>query len=383
MTGLLLLIGVASLGLLIYIMVRAFMARSEGTIYAKYEPPAPVVTPTVSPPRPKPVPIVTPARPTVTGPVDLTTLVDAPVSDARPWEATELGFVLQEALQRAEASLRDMKSRRELLMAMSRPGLDARQLSNQVIADPALSAQILRTVNSPFYALPQPMASVFRAVLYLGHIEIRNIVWRTCLTRSLGTVPPDTEHILEDLWRHSFASSRIAYGLAKSVGLEGPDTVATAALLHDVGKLISLIASPEHGRRIYASFPFSRIEDLQQETEAWGVCHTRLGGEMARLWGLPDTVIDAIEHHHLPSYRGPEAVPGDPRALLAVHVSDILAHLRTRRPDDGVPYRPDAAWLSEFGLGRWDEVLTEPVQRALRFTGAENVPLSERGMNAA
>lgn len=382
MTGLLLLIGVASLGLLVYFMARAFKTRSDGTIYARYEPSLPA-TPVVRAPSPRPVPAVMPSRPSVAGPVDLSVLTDAPVRDERPWEATELGFVLQEALQRAEASLRDMKSRRQLLMAMSRPGLDARQLSNQVIADPALSAQILRTVNSPFYALPQPMASVFRAVLYLGHIEVRNIVWRTCLTRSLGTVPPDTEHVLQDLWRHSFATSRIAYGVAKSVGLESPDAVATAALLHDVGKLISLIASPEDGRRIYGSLSFSRFEDLQQETEAWGVCHTRLGAEMARLWGLPEEVIDAIEHHHLPSYRGPEEVPGDTRVLLAVHISDVLAHMRARKTDGIVPYRPNQAWLRMFGLARWDEILTEPVQRALRFTGAESTPLNERDADAA
>jgi putative nucleotidyltransferase with HDIG domain len=374
--------GMASLGLIVYFMARAFMARSEGTVYPKYVIPVPARAAGDAPPL-KPVPAITPCRPSVTGPIDLSVLTDAPACDERPWEATELGFALQETLQRAEASLRDMKSRRELLMAMSRPGLDARQLSNQVIADPALSAQILRTVNSPFYALPQPMASVFRAVLYLGHIEVRNIVWRTCLTRSLGTVPADTEHTLQDLWRHSFATSRIAYGVAKSVGLESPDAVATAALLHDVGKLIALIAAPADGRRIYEPLPFSRIEDLRQETEAWGVCHTRLGAEMARLWGLPETVVDAIEHHHLPSYQGPEGVPGNPRVLLAVHVSDILAHMRARQAYNAAPYRPNEAWLRQFGLGCWDEILTEPVQRALRFAGVENAPLNERGVDAA
>lgn len=377
MAGILLLVGLGSLGLLIVVAVRAFRTRSDGTIYPRYVPPAPV-TPAASVPPPKPVPAILPPRPSVAGPIDFSILGDAPAADTRPWEATELGFALQEALQRAEASLRDMKSRRELLMAMSRPGLDARQLSNQVIADPALSAQILRVVNSPFYALAQPMASVFRAVLYLGHIEVRNIVWRTCLTRSLGTVPPETEPILQDLWRHSFSTSRVAYSVAKAAGMESPDTVATAALLHDVGKLITLIAAPEDGRRIHGVLSFSRIESLRQETEAWGVCHTRLGAEMARFWGLPEMVVDAIEHHHYPSFGVPEDVPGDPRLLLAVHLSDILVHLRTRRDEDAVPYRPQEAWLRYFGLGRWDEILTEPVVRALRFAGSENASLSDR-----
>lgn len=386
MTNLLLVVGAASLGLVAWYVGRIATVRRDPSRQPDCARSAPA-TPIVLAPRTKPTDATPPARtsapPCAIVSMDLSVLVDAPRQDERPWEATELGFGLHEAMQQAETSLREMKSRRELLQALSRPGLDARQLSSQVTADPALSAQILRTVNSPFYGLPQPMASIFRAVLYLGHIEVRNIVWRTCLTRSIGMVPPDTEQILQELWRHSFAASRIAYCVAKSVGLGSPDGIATAALLHDVGKLIALTATPEDGRQIYASLSFSRFEDLQRETKAWGVCHSRLGAEMVRLWGLPEMVADAIEHHHLPSYRAPEEVPGDSRALLAVHISDVLAHLRMRQADDIAPYRPGEEWLREFGLSRWEEILTEPVQRALRFMGAESAASNAKDAEAA
>ena len=369
-------IGAAGLGLVVWRVRRIAAARRDRSRQPGCARSAPA-TPIALAPPPKatdadPIAAPPPARPESLAGMDLSVLVDAPRKDERPWEATDPGFGLHEAMQQVEISLREMKSRRELLLALSRRGLDARQLSDQVVADPVLSAQILRAVNSAFYGLSQPTASVFRAVLYLGHTEVRNIIWRTCLTRSIGTIPPDTEPILQELWRHSFAASHIAYGVAKSFGLASPDAIATAALLHDVGKLIALAASPEDGCRIYSSLSFSRLEHLQEEVTAWGVCHTHLGAEMTRLWGLPGMVVEGIEHHHLPSHLTPKEVPGDPRALLAVHIADVLAHARMRRADAIVPYRPREAWLREFGLSRWEEVLTESVQRELRFVGAES-----------
>lgn len=113
----------------------------------------------------------------------------APEGIERPWDQPPDPAVLSRILERASEVLDRVAARRRVIEAISSPDGDPRALTDIVVSDPALSARVLRTVNSPVYALRQPMASVFRAVLYLGHNEVRNLVWRACFAEATADLP--------------------------------------------------------------------------------------------------------------------------------------------------------------------------------------------------
>jgi putative nucleotidyltransferase with HDIG domain len=315
--------------------------------------------------------------------VELFGLVSAPSGTERPWDELHDRLVLGRILGCASEVLDRVAARRAVLDVISDPSPDPRALTDIVVSDPTLSARVLRTVNSPAYALRHPMASVFRAVLYLGHLEVRNIVWRACLAEAMAGLPGADGEMLDATWRHSFAVSRVAYAVARTLGVAQPDLIATAALLHDAGKLVVLAVEPEKAREIYRPLRFGSAVQLRREWEVVGIGHGLLGGEVVRAWGLPAEVAACVEHHHLPSFVSPDHAKGDPRLVGLVHVADLLCHAFARADTEEVLHLPVAGWLSDLGVsGDLSSLCDSTVLRALR-SGAAGAAASEGEERAA
>ncbi len=110
-----------------------------------------------------------------------------------------------------------------------------------------------------------------------------------------------------------------------------PAEAVTAALLHDVGKLV--LARFLDGD-VLAALAAARAggdrSAMQAEVDVLGVHHGQLGGLIARHWNLPDRLAEAIAHHHTPDKVGD---------LLCdtVHIANIAARLAVGRPEDQLP----------------------------------------------
>src|SRR5262245_339776 len=63
----------------------------------------------------------------------------------------------------------------KIIRIVEDPKTTARDLHDVIKHDPALSAKILKVVNSAFYGLPGQIASVDRAIVLLGLSAIKNI----------------------------------------------------------------------------------------------------------------------------------------------------------------------------------------------------------------
>jgi putative nucleotidyltransferase with HDIG domain len=310
---------------------------------------------------------------------ELSGLEPAPERIDRPWDEPPDPTVLSLILGCAAEVLDRVAARRLVLEAISSPSSDPRALTDVVVSDPALSVRVLRTVNSPFYGLRQPMASVFRAVLYLGHNEVRNIIWRACVAEATGELPGPAGEILDATWRHSFIVSRVAYALARALGVPQPDTVATTALLHDAGKLVVTSVVPEKAVMIYRPSRFGSASQLRREWELVGVGHGLLGGEVVRAWGLPAEVAVSVAQHHLPSFLSSDHAKGDARLVGVVHLADLLCHAFARADAEEVVHLPAAGWLSDLGVkGDLSTVCDATVLRALRSGAGGFVAAKER-----
>lgn len=259
--------------------------------------------------------------------------------------------------------------RKAILKGVRAASQEPRELTKVVLRDPALAGQVLKTVNSAFYGLRYPLGSVFRAVLLLGHVEVRNIIWRSCVGEALGPQKGPTSGSLDAIWQHSFAASRIAYALARSLGLSDPDEISTTALLHDIGKILYLQAQPFTGLVVYGTSCFSDHQRLEAEQAELSLSHATVGHEIARIWGLPRESCEAIALHHEPSYSDPEEIDGDPRKVALIYVADILCHyaaMQGARDQKGKIYLPRDGWLKILGAENGLEALcTESVIRAM------------------
>ena len=99
------------------------------------------------------------------------------------------------------------------------PSSSARDLHQLVSSDPALTARMLKVVNSAFYGLPRQIASINRAVSLLGLNAVKNIAVAASLAKLFrgGSVG---RFDAQELWTHCCATATAAKVVADLAGRE-------------------------------------------------------------------------------------------------------------------------------------------------------------------
>lgn len=220
------------------------------------------------------------------------------------------------------------------------PFTTTQQIGLLISRDIALTAHVLKIVNSAFFGLAQRVAHPTEAVTYLGFDTLKAVVLAASLFNQCH-LDPACGLTMEAAASHSQQVGTLARLIAEMEG--APQSVTeecfTAGMLHDVGKLVLAANLPAQFARLREH---PSPEGLAQETEILGANHTEIGGYLLGLWGLPNAVVETARLHHSPA--GSDGAFG---SLAAVHVADYLVHSIT----DGEASAPlDEAWLAKLGL---------------------------------
>ncbi len=208
-----------------------------------------------------------------------------------------------------------------ILAALQRPNVSLREVGDLIASDVAMAAKILQLVNSPLFGLYCEITSVQSALVLIGMDTLRRIAVLAEVFRAFEFQRPIAEFSLPDFEAHSGRVARIAAALPlpKSI-LPG---CATAALLHDIGKLVLAVRLPDQFER---NLQLSREQDRPlylTEEESLGISHAEVGAYLLSLWGLSDSIVEAVCHHHRPA-RSRLTDPGLDITGI-VHVADALA----------------------------------------------------------
>ena len=144
---------------------------------------------------------------------------------------------------------------------------------------------------------------------------------------------------------HSVAASLGAEVIASIAPIMVPPESVTAALLHDIGKLVlGRFLTPD----LLQAIADARVEDerseVQAELDVLGVHHGELGGLLCRHWGLPDRVATAVTYHHAPDKVADVVCDTVHLANIAARMIDVPAGA----PANASP--PSAGALQRLGL---------------------------------
>lgn len=197
-------------------------------------------------------------------------------------------------------------------------------LARVVETDPALTAKVLRIINSAAYALPRKISSVQQAVVLLGFSTIRTLALEVTLFEQL--VPSQHGLAFDRIffWRHCLSVAGLSMAFAESLGHPEPQEVYVAGLLHDIGKIILDV----YGRISYREFlnNISRSEGLlvEEERALIGLSHDEVGAFFCAEWGIPQGIMLAIRFHH--QRFGHLNLPADQALLVAsVALANFIA----------------------------------------------------------
>jgi len=175
-----------------------------------------------------------------------------------------------------------------LLQEALRPVPDFGRIAQIIKLDPALTANVLSLVNSPFYGLSQRVLDLQRAAVILGTREILKITLSISLVEAVRSRKGNNDHTLLR-WRTTIWSALAAQALAEHHCPEKADLAYLSALLKDLSLLL-----PETELSLAEGGPGHETGGQENERKK----HASLSCDLLRERDLPQEMLDAILHHH-------------------------------------------------------------------------------------
>ncbi|VAW63341.1 hypothetical protein MNBD_GAMMA09-539 [hydrothermal vent metagenome] len=176
---------------------------------------------------------------------------------------------------------------------------NARQIGDIIGHDPALTARILRIVNSAYYSLASNIELVSRAVSVIGEDDLRNLVLATSAVDTFKRIPNQLIDI-DLFWRHSVHTGIISRLLSKHCNILHGERLFVAGMLHDIGKLVLYFKEPELSQQVLMHSADSDGLLFKSEKEIIGFTHADVGAALIDAWKLSDTLREVVAHHHSP-----------------------------------------------------------------------------------
>jgi HD-like signal output (HDOD) protein len=227
--------------------------------------------------------------------------------------------------------------------------------------DEALTASLLQSANSSWSASRSEITTVRDAVIRLGASPVLALTLGMTVRRQLLDSLPQYGLGEGELWRHSVAASLAAELLTQRAPNRPPAETATAALLHDLGKLVMARFLDRGLLDQLREAEAGGVSRLEAEQTVLGIDHAELGGLIARSWALPDSLVRGIRGHGCPR-PAPAVMPAAPgerdTLVAAVYLADALAKAVGAGIDDNPDPDAWAAAMAELalGAGEYDEI---------------------------
>jgi HD-like signal output (HDOD) protein len=190
-----------------------------------------------------------------------------------------------------------------------------------VIADdPALTARLLRLVNSPIYGFPARIETVPQAISILGMTQVHDLALGTSFIQLFRDLPGELVD-MGSFWRHSIACGVCARILAAQRRESNVERFFVAGLLHDIGRPIIFTHAAGEAREALTRARRSGELLYKVEHEIFGFHHGVVGSALLERWRLPGLLQEVTAWHHSPTLAN-----RFPLETAVVHVADVIAN---------------------------------------------------------
>ncbi|MDJ0721139.1 MAG: HDOD domain-containing protein [Desulfobacterales bacterium] len=252
---------------------------------------------------------------------------------------------LQKIMDKVEAFPSIPGSALRLLELVDQPDASIQDIEDVLRLDPGLTANVLKLTNSAYFGLPSKVGSVKRAVMLLGLKKLKQLIMASCMSAVMDKDIPGYDLPAGELWRHSIAVSVAAEGLVRELDLESGDDIFTAALLHDVGKLVlGQFIDDDYGA--FKAAAGNNVSFERAEKEVLGTDHADIGARILEQWSLPAELVHAVRWHHNPEMAADILPMTD-----IVHVANMLClMLGIGVGREGLQYQPSPVVTRRLGL---------------------------------
>ncbi len=190
---------------------------------------------------------------------------------------------------------------------------DVREIVECIQHDPAMSAKMLKVVNSSRYGLRTSVKSLNQAVALLGQRTVRLLAMTFSIMDTFTTGP--AKSLYNDFWRGALTMASGTSRIGQYAGSSDRHEFYTAGLLADVGTLVMAQAEGERYLALYRAHGGAKLTDA--ERSVYGFDHATVGARLLEEWQFPQQTLEAIRRHHDDTVTEP--------IELAIHGGALLA----------------------------------------------------------
>ncbi len=185
------------------------------------------------------------------------------------------------------------------IMELSRdPNNGPAEFAVVIEADPGLTVQLLKFVNSSYFGFRNEISNVRQAIALVGIRTVKNFTLWNAVFNMIPN-PRCGPFDIKSLWQDSLRRGLFARTMGKVLGLKDAEEPFAAALLQDMAVPLLAKEVPEAYAKLFGARIKSghRVRLSMLEDHVFGWNHAKAAGIMARQWRLPDAFATLVEGH--------------------------------------------------------------------------------------
>lgn len=229
------------------------------------------------------------------------------------------------------------------------------ELADVIKLDPAISARLLRIVNSPIYGFAKQVDTITRAVNLLGMQAVNDLVTATTVGRTFSGMTMQLMD-MSMFWRKSVLCALLAARIAKSCGIEDSERFFIEGLLRDIGHLVLYQTVPQRAQSALVEAGYLGAALAEVEQSNIGCDFADVGAELIQSWGMPVQIEQAVRYQLCPGKSGEFSLHAS-----IVHLAGVIVdheELDSSRRQEALPFDPYAVTVTQFALANLPAVLT-------------------------
>ena len=206
-------------------------------------------------------------------------------------------------------------------------------IANIIAKDVALSAAVLKSVNSPIFGLKRKITDIKQSVVMLGARNVTNLVTFFVLKTGIAKKSAISH---EKYWDLAMETANMMTLLISSLGVKIKCTVEDAyafGLFRDCGIPLMAMKYPDYKTVLIEVNQQSEMIMTQIEDNHYQTNHAIVGYFVARSWHLPQSLCELILRHHEADFLDASDVNKEQKDLYALAnlAGNILSHYQVRK----------------------------------------------------
>jgi HD-like signal output (HDOD) protein len=165
--------------------------------------------------------------------------------------------------------------------AAENPDIGIPQLSKVIGNDAALTARIIKVVNSPLLRTNKEITDLQMAVSRLGINYTCNLATGLAMEQMFQATSDVVDRKMREVWNKSTEIAGICHVLCKHYTRLLPDQATLAGLVHQIGVLPILTYAEEHNELLADSISLNHV--IEQ-------IHPIIGDKILRTWEFPEQI---------------------------------------------------------------------------------------------